>query len=168
MKNPTRKGSAFERKVSKMLGLWLYDDPNALVRGLASGALGTRRRTPLGRGDVVQVSHHDRPFPFVVECKHHAAAPTVSDLFAAHSLWVQAWEQVLTATPDGAHALLIYQANRRTALAALTRTSARSFFGQECDEWLHWGGSVPATILPLPTLLTPAHADAVRRVVWGR
>lgn len=119
------KGNGFERETAKELSRWYFGDENALIRTQSSGAMATVRQIAIGLNDIMQISHHEDPFPFCVECKHLKKAVTFHDLFSEKSLFRKAWTQATTAatlTP-GSDALLIFRANGKMTLASLHKTT---------------------------------------------
>lgn len=70
----SRKGSSFERKISKELSLWWTDGKSdgCFWRTHSSGALGTRSKKPTEYGDLMSISDVGQPFTkrFHLELRH--------------------------------------------------------------------------------------------------
>lgn len=74
--NSKQKGSAYENKVAKELGMWMFNDKNMLNRHITSGA-----QKSVYIGDIVPQKRLPEYFnngiwPFVVECKNGYKALT--------------------------------------------------------------------------------------------
>ena len=62
------KGNTFERKMSRVLSDWMFNDTEMLWRDSTSGG-----RKQIYRGDIVPAKAHDFPWkcwPFLIELKH--------------------------------------------------------------------------------------------------
>jgi hypothetical protein len=112
------KGNLFESQVAKKLGIWYYNDENALARVPTSGAMGTVRGEDfVEQGDIRQVAHHERPFPFSVECKHHAEIQIAPFLLGNEKCKLaRFWQQCMRdAIKQDLIPLLVFKQNRGTA-----------------------------------------------------
>ena len=67
-KHAKRKGSSAQRNVAKVLGLWLYNDPNIFHSTPASGGLRWKSDVAGTRGDIV--APDDINFPYSIEIKN--------------------------------------------------------------------------------------------------
>lgn len=70
MKSGKSKGNAFENKIAKQLGIWMFSDPDMFTRSITSGAKKT-----VYLGDVVPQKRLPNTFnngewPFLIECKN--------------------------------------------------------------------------------------------------
>jgi len=118
-----QKGSLFESQVAKKLGLWYYNDENALARVPTSGAMGTvRGKDFVEQGDIRQVAHHERPFPFSVECKFHAEIQVAPFLLGNEKCKLaRFWQQCIRdAEKQELIPLLIFKQNRGVAYVCMT------------------------------------------------
>lgn len=70
----SRKGSAFERKLSKELSLWWSDDKrnDLFWRTHSSGQLGTVSKKRMEYGDIMSIDDESKPFmnKFHIEARH--------------------------------------------------------------------------------------------------
>jgi len=117
------KGNKFESDVAKRLGLWYYNDENALARVPTSGAMGTvRGQDFVEQGDIRQVAHHELPFPFSVECKFHAEIQIAPFLLGNEKCKLaRFWQQCMRdAIKQDLIPMLVFKQNRGTAYVCVT------------------------------------------------
>lgn len=120
--NGKSKGSRFERELAKTFSNWYFGDPDAIVRNATSGALSTTRgNVGIPSGDLQQIKHHENPFPYSVEAKHHKEFKIEHLLFErprskVYRAWVQCRRDALK---DKKIPLLVFKVNFQASYCVL-------------------------------------------------
>lgn len=116
------KGSAYERKIAKILSEWYWGDPDVLIRGGASGGVATRRMLAacgsLIRGEYVQIKRQADPFLYWPECKHRKDRLELQPLLTGKHYFWEAWAQACRCEEDTIP-LLIWRTNNQIDLAVI-------------------------------------------------
>jgi len=105
----SRKGSSFERAISKVISLWWSQgkDPNCLYRTHGSGSM-HKRRANVHTGDIGPLTPAGMGFPLHCELKHYRNLNWSSLLSAAPSKFVLfQWFEKASQEADGGHPRLI-------------------------------------------------------------
>lgn len=154
-----RKGGAFERLIARRLSLWLTrgEDGTQLVRSQLSG--GWRRGLAAEEGwrqvgDLAPNGVTGELFrrAWAVECKHRRTIEVLPP-WPKGGL-VTWWRKLeLDAAGHGMEALLVFRANRRAVMVAMSRAAAVRLPAGAPTVTLRLHGELEAVITPLAVLL---------------
>lgn len=135
------KGNSYERKVCRLLSLWITDgeDSEVLWRSASSGAMATQRqkakKASTQHGDIASVDIRGHKFirDHYVECKHLRSLHTEKIVFgkaiksdsSLYNIWLDTVEK---ATIVGKRPVLIARQNNLGEVICLNFDTAKIFF----------------------------------------